>query len=117
VLALAEYLGVPGEIMEKPSNPDIIPGISDKYEFLAGLSSEKVDLVLYGILNDMDPEKIAQHLDVDRKKVDSIIEKVRKVRKVQNLSHPEPIYQPFFDHQLAERLILQYFLKHCKNIV
>jgi NAD+ synthase len=44
---LAEYLGVPDEIREKPADPDIMPGIHDKGALLGDFAT--ADKILYGI--------------------------------------------------------------------
>lgn len=46
VLQLAEYLGLPQHILQKPPDPGIIPGVDDKYRCLIGLDSKTLDIVL-----------------------------------------------------------------------
>jgi NAD+ synthase len=72
ILQLAEYLGVPAEILNRTPNPDIIPGVSDKYVDMLGLPYDKVDLVLYGIEHGMEDDLIAGQLNLPEKKVAEI---------------------------------------------
>ncbi len=72
VLQLARYLKVPNEIISKPSNPDIMPGVNDKYIYITGMPYEKVDLILFGLEKKMKPEIIAKQVGVPLSKVNFI---------------------------------------------
>ena len=81
ILQIAAYLGVPSEIIQRTPNPDIVPGVTDKYQDMLGLSSEIVDLLLYGIERGMDDQNIATQLNLS-------LEKVQEIRNlVKNTSH------------------------------
>jgi NAD+ synthase len=69
ILQLAEYLDVPAEIVNRTPNPDIIPGVSDKYVDLLGLPCETLDLVLYGIEHGMRDDVISGELSLPVGKV------------------------------------------------
>ena len=58
VRQLARYLGVPEEIIRKPSTPGLLPGQTAEGEL--GLSYDVLDLVLYGLEHFMDPRQIAE---------------------------------------------------------
>jgi len=47
LLPLAEYLGVPQEIIQKKADPDLLPGLDDKEKLLG--SFELTDQILWGI--------------------------------------------------------------------
>lgn len=64
IIQLAEFLGVPVEILNRSPNPDIIPGVKDKYVDVLGLRSDTLDLVLYGIERGMDNDVIAEQLNL-----------------------------------------------------
>lgn len=49
IITLAEYLGLPEEIIRKKADPDILPGLDDKGELLG--SFEEADLILWGLEN------------------------------------------------------------------
>ena len=62
VRQLARYLGVPEEIVRKPSTPGLLPGQLAEAEL--GMSYEVLDLILYGLEHFMDPEQISADLGV-----------------------------------------------------
>jgi NAD+ synthase len=77
ILQLGEQLGLPAEILERSPNPDVIPGVTDKYRDILGLESAKVDLVLLGIERGMKSGEIARQTGVPKKGVTTIEELVR----------------------------------------
>ena len=60
---------MPGEIIQRTPNPDIIPGVSDKYVDILGLPSPVLDLILYGIEHGMGDDDIAGQLVLPAAKV------------------------------------------------
>ncbi len=78
ILQLARHLGVPEKILNKPSSPDLIPGVEDKYSYLIGLPSEKVDLVLFGLEKGMAPEEISKQTEISLSKVNYIKELIKR---------------------------------------
>ncbi len=76
VRELARYLDVPSRIVEKPSSPDLIPGITD--EMAIGLPYEKLDLVLCGLERGMSFRKIAEEGEVSIKRVHYVNELVKR---------------------------------------
>ncbi len=79
ILQLADYLGLPEEITGRTPNPDVIPGIDDKYLGMLGIPADRIDLVLYGLTHDLDSDDIANQLGIPR-------EKVKEVRELIHLS-------------------------------
>lgn len=75
---LAVHLGVPGEIMARTPNPDIIPGVTDKYVDILGLPSDTLDLMLYGIEHGLQDEVIAGQLALPAARVREIRELVQE---------------------------------------
>jgi NAD+ synthase len=65
VLRLAEVLGVPDSIRTKTPAPGIIPGVTDKYRYLLGLESERLDLVLEGLAAGCTPEEAAARCGIE----------------------------------------------------
>ena len=86
ILQLAEFLGVPNAIVRRTPNPDIIPGVSDKYVDLLGLPSSTLDLILYGIEHGMDDEAIAGQLNLPAAKVAEIRDLVRRTEHMRTPS-------------------------------
>jgi NAD+ synthase len=86
ILRLAAHLGVPDEILQRPPNPDIIPGVSDKYRDVLGLSSDILDLILYGIERNLTNTEIASRLRLPAKKIQEIRLLVENTRHMRNPS-------------------------------
>jgi len=72
ILQLARYLGVPAEIIGRSPNPDMLPGIEDKYWDVLGIRSETLDLLLYGLEHNLACEEIANQLQMELAKVQEI---------------------------------------------
>jgi NAD+ synthase len=72
VRKLAEYLGVPDEIVKKPPSPMLWPGQTAEEEI--GLKYETLDLILYGLEHFMKTEEIANQLGLQK----DLVEKVKK---------------------------------------
>jgi NAD+ synthase len=85
ILQLAKYFQIPERILDKPPSPDIIPGVEDKYAYLIGLPSEKVDLVLFGLENGLASEEISKQTEVPISKVNYIKE---LMRRSSHMRHP-----------------------------
>jgi len=62
VRKLAQHVGVPKEIITKPSTPALWPGQLAETEL--GIKYEQLDLILYGLEHFMSPEEIAMQLDI-----------------------------------------------------
>jgi NAD+ synthase len=72
ILQLASYLDVPADIIERSPNPDMLPGIEDKYWDVLGMRSGTLDLLLYGLEHGMVCEEIAEELHIELAKVQEI---------------------------------------------
>lgn len=70
VRELAEYISVPKEIIEKRPAPDLIPGMTD--EFALQMSYEKIDIILCGLENGLDEDKIIKEASVTKKDLEYI---------------------------------------------
>lgn len=86
IVQLAKYLGVPPEILNRTPNPDIIPGVSNKYVDILGLPCETLDLVLYGIERCMEDEIIAEQLNLPIKRILDLRSLVQKTEHMRNPS-------------------------------
>jgi len=74
ILQIARYIGVPESIIRRTPNPDMFPGIEDKYCDVLGFPSDTIDLVLYGLEHSLPVEEVAAQLDLDPAKVQEIKE-------------------------------------------
>ncbi len=70
VRKLAQHIGVPQEIVAKPSSPKLWPGQIAEREL--GVEYEKLDLILYGLEHFMKVDEIAKQLDTKKKSVKRI---------------------------------------------
>ena len=70
VRQLAQHIGIPPEIAQKPSTPALWPGHMAEEEL--GVKYETLDLILYGLEHFMTVEEIAQRLKVSIKLVNSV---------------------------------------------
>lgn len=62
VRKLAQHIGIPAELAEKPSTPGLWQGQSAEGEL--GIKYELLDLILFGLERFMSPAEIAEQLDV-----------------------------------------------------
>jgi len=58
VWALARHLGVPDVIVDKPASADLVQGQTDEGDF--GISYERADAILNGLLNGYDADELAR---------------------------------------------------------
>jgi NAD+ synthase len=70
VRQLASHIGVPTEIVDKPSSPQLWPGQLAETEL--GMKYETLDLVLLGLESFMTPEEIAEQLHLSLKQVEAV---------------------------------------------
>lgn len=85
ILQIARYVGVPDEIIHRAPNPDIIPGVNDKYVDILGLPSETLDLIIYGVEHQMRDDEIASQLSLAEEKVAEIRE---LIKSTEHMRHP-----------------------------
>jgi len=70
VRQLAAYIGIPPQIIAKPSTPQLWPGQLAEEEL--GIKYETLDLILLGLENFMSPDEIADQLKLPHKLVKDI---------------------------------------------
>jgi len=70
VRKLAQHIGIPKEIVAKPSSPALWP--SQLAEKELGIRYEQLDLILYGLEHFMKTEEIAEPLNVEKELVNKI---------------------------------------------
>jgi NAD+ synthase len=70
VRKLAQHIGVPEEIVKKPSSPALWPGQLAESEL--GIKYEQLDLILYGLEHFMKVEEIVANLHVKKQVVDDV---------------------------------------------
>ena len=70
VRRLAEHIGIPREIAEKPSSPTLWPGQTAENEL--GLGYDQLDLILYGLEHFMKVEEITENLKLKKELVERV---------------------------------------------
>jgi NAD+ synthase len=86
ILQLAEFLKVPSEIIHRPPNPDILPGVTDKYMSYLDMDSTQVDLIVYGLEKGMTANEIANQLGMNEQEIKQIQEIIRLSENTRNHS-------------------------------
>jgi NAD+ synthase len=86
ILQIARYLKVPIEIIERSPNPDMLPGIDDKYFDVLKVESGIIDLILYGLEQNMPSAEIARQLMLKTEKVNEIKGLVKATAHMRNHS-------------------------------
>jgi len=86
IVQIARALEVPEEIINRPPNPDIIPGVADKYRDILGLPFDTLDLVIYGIEHQMEDKTIAKQLNLTIAKVQEIRKIIQQTEHMRNPS-------------------------------
>jgi len=76
VLMIARKIGVPEEILRRTPNPEMIPGVEDKYNDVLHVSSANIDLILWGIENGINDEDIATAVRLPVSKITQLRELV-----------------------------------------
>jgi len=77
VQKLAEHMGIPKEIVEKPPSPTLWPGQTAEEEL--GIKYETLDLILYGLEHFMETEEIAEQLGLQKDLVEKVKERWLKM--------------------------------------
>lgn len=77
ILQLAGCLGIPSQTLHRSPNPDILPGITDKYLGYFGMDCQKVDLILYGLEEGYPTSLIAGQTGTTERQVSEIGEIVK----------------------------------------
>jgi len=85
ILQIAEHLDVPREIIERAPNPEIVPGVVDKYRDILEFDAETVDLIVWGIEHGLVDEEIALQLRIPAEEVGEIRE---VIALTEHMRHP-----------------------------
>lgn len=77
VRRIAEAVGVPADVLARSPNPEMLPGIDDKYLDVFGVPAATVDLVLWGLEHGLPDTDIAHDVTLDPAKVAELRDAVR----------------------------------------
>ncbi|GAB3256878.1 NAD(+) synthase [Nocardioides dilutus] len=90
VYALAEHLGVPGEIRCRPSTTDTYSLAQSQEEFYFSLPYERMDLCLFGKNHDVPVEEVAAATDLTVEQVHRVYRDIDQKRSTTAYLHREP---------------------------
>ncbi|MBI4900658.1 MAG: NAD(+) synthase [Actinobacteria bacterium] len=77
VVQVAAAVGVPPEILARTPNPEMLPGIDDKYLDVFGVPAPTIDLALWGIEHALTDTEIARDISLPEAKVAELRDAVR----------------------------------------
>ncbi len=90
VVQIAAAVGVPAEILARTPNPEMLPGIDDKYLDVFGVPAPTIDRALWGIEHGLSDPDIAHDLSLSEAKVAELRDAVRLSAHMREPSrHPD----------------------------
>jgi NAD+ synthase len=90
VVQIAAAVGVPPEILARTPNPEMLPGIDDKYLDVFGVPAPTIDLALWGIEHGLSDIEIAHDISLTEAKVAELREAVQLSAHMREPSrHPD----------------------------
>lgn len=90
VYKLAEYLGVPENIRNRPPTTDTYSLSQGQDEFYFSLPYDKMDICLYGKNNAYTPEEVAETIGLTAKQVQLVYDDIDKKRSTTRYLHLQP---------------------------
>jgi len=90
ILQIGHYIGIPEQILDRTPNPDMIPGVTDKYLSYLELNALQVDLILLSLEKNISINDIAKKLEIPEAKIQEIQE-IYKLTEQQRNSSLAPI--------------------------
>jgi NAD+ synthase len=91
VYALAEHLGVPREIRERPSTTDTYSMPQSQEEFYFSLPYDRMDLCLYGLDNDVPAAQIGAATGLTAEQVERVFRDIQQKRRTTAYLHEPPV--------------------------
>jgi len=91
VYQLAQYLGVPKEIRQRPPTTDTYSLSQGQDEFYFSLPYDKMDLCLYGKNNGISVETVAEYLDLKPEQIQRVYDDIDTKRLTTRYLHLSPL--------------------------
>ena len=91
VYALGRHLGVPAEILERPSTTDTYSLAQSQEEFYFSLPHHQMDLALYARDHDVPPAELARALDLEVPAVERVLRDIDQKRRSTRYLHQPPV--------------------------
>jgi len=93
VYQLAEYLGVPPEIIDRTPTTDTYSAEQTQEEFFFQLPFQIMDLIWYGWENGYDPEEVAVVLEKTTQEIENVYKNFERKRKTTSYLRMDPIHE------------------------
>lgn len=90
VYQLAEVLGVPDEIRSRPPTTDTYSMPQSQEEFYFSLPYDEMDLCLFAVDNGVEPEQVADALNLSTEQVERVFADIASKRRMSAYLHAEP---------------------------
>lgn len=91
VYQLAEYLNIPEAIRTRPPTSDTYSAASTQEEFFFRLPFELMDLIWYGLTNDIPAEIVARELDLQPEQVNRVYADLQRKQRTTNYLRTPPL--------------------------
>lgn len=91
VYQLADYLGVPAQILSRPSTTDTYSMPQSQEEFYFSLPHQRMDLCLYGMNNDVPIEQVAAATALSVEQVHRVYRDIEQKRSTTRYLHLPPV--------------------------
>lgn len=92
VYQLAEYLGVPHEICERPPTTDTFSLSQTQEEFYFALPYDRMDLCLYAFNHGIPAREVAPAVDLDESQVERVYKDIAAKRRATRYLHAAPLF-------------------------
>lgn len=91
VYQMAEWLGIPAEIRRRPPTTDTYSLGQSQEEFYFSIPLEKMDLCLYGREHEVQPEVVAEAVDLTAEEVVRVYQQIDARRRMAHYLHCPPL--------------------------
>jgi len=91
VYQMAEFLGVPQEIRNRPPTTDTYPMPQSQEEFYFSVSYETMDYCLYGLNHGIDAEEIGRMIGLTGEQVERVYQDIKNKRSSTKYLHMSPV--------------------------
>lgn len=95
VYQIAEYLGVPEEILKRTPTTDTYTAEQTQEEFFFQLPFELMDLIWYGWENDYESEEVAETLSIDKEQIQNVYRNFERKKKTTDYLRRPPIIDEY----------------------
>lgn len=92
VYQLAEYLGIPQEIIERVPTTDTFSAEQTQEDFFYQMPFQEMDLLWFGWENDYDPKEVAKVMDYSPEEVSSIYRNFERKKNTTEYLRQKPIF-------------------------